>query len=146
MGQASRLRNILVVEDEFLISEVISQTLDRSRITRSTPWRARKLACNTSKTARAVDLLFTDINLPGEMDGVGLAERARKLEPQLPVVYASGRWGMLEQFAVDSELGGAAQALQHVARLRDGGRPARRRGRERAGHAAAMAGAAGLSA
>jgi DNA-binding LytR/AlgR family response regulator len=38
-----------------------------------------------------VDVLFTDINLPGSMDGVELAQRARELRPELPVVYASGR-------------------------------------------------------
>ena len=38
-----------------------------------------------------IDVLFTDINLPGEMDGAELASRARALRPDLPIVYASGR-------------------------------------------------------
>jgi DNA-binding LytR/AlgR family response regulator len=42
------------------------------------------------------DLLFTDINLPGEMDGAALAQRARDMRPQLPVVFATGRWTLLE--------------------------------------------------
>ena len=56
-----------------------------------------ELALQYLEAGSSVDLLFTDINLPGEMDGVALAERARKLKPHLPVVYASGRWGVLEQ-------------------------------------------------
>jgi CheY-like chemotaxis protein len=36
------------------------------------------------------DMIFTDINLPGELDGFDLAEKARALRPDLPVLYASG--------------------------------------------------------
>ena len=43
-----------------------------------------------------VDVLFTDINLPGGMDGAVLARRARELLPDLPVVYASGGVNMLD--------------------------------------------------
>ena len=39
---------------------------------------------------RSVCLLFTDIRLPGPMDGWGLAEAARALHPKLPVIYATG--------------------------------------------------------
>jgi CheY-like chemotaxis protein len=42
-----------------------------------------------------VDVLFTDINLPGKMDGAALARRARELLPNLPVIYASARATML---------------------------------------------------
>jgi PAS domain S-box-containing protein len=38
---------------------------------------------------REVDLLFTDVMMPG-MSGVELAERARNLRPDLPVLLASG--------------------------------------------------------
>jgi CheY-like chemotaxis protein len=37
-----------------------------------------------------VDLLFTDIRLPGSLDGWSLAEAARRLRPGLPVIYATG--------------------------------------------------------
>jgi CheY-like chemotaxis protein len=37
-----------------------------------------------------IDLLFTDIVMPGEPDGVALAERARELRPNLPVLYTTG--------------------------------------------------------
>ena len=39
-----------------------------------------------------LDVLFTDVNLPGRMNGAELAERARVLRPDLPIVYASGRY------------------------------------------------------
>ncbi|MBD3762768.1 MAG: response regulator [Rhizorhabdus sp.] len=37
-----------------------------------------------------LDLLITDIHLPGAIDGIGLAERARRTHPRLPVIYFSG--------------------------------------------------------
>ncbi len=43
---------------------------------------------------RAVDLLLTDIVMPGGLDGFALAREARKLSPDLPVVYMSGYTGI----------------------------------------------------
>ena len=43
-----------------------------------------------------IDVLFTDINLPGSMNGAELAERARELRPEMPIVYASGRFKLSE--------------------------------------------------
>jgi CheY-like chemotaxis protein len=37
-----------------------------------------------------LDLLFTDIVMPGDLHGFALAEKARALRPSLKVVYASG--------------------------------------------------------
>ncbi|MGP1257102.1 MAG: PAS domain S-box protein [Kiloniellales bacterium] len=37
-----------------------------------------------------IDILFTDIVMPGGMDGTQVAKAARKLRPDLPVVYATG--------------------------------------------------------
>ena len=37
-----------------------------------------------------IDLLFTDIIMPGGMDGLELAEAARKIRPRIAVLYTSG--------------------------------------------------------
>ena len=37
-----------------------------------------------------VDVLFTDIRLPGSFDGWDVAERYREAHPSLPVIYATG--------------------------------------------------------
>ncbi|MGC2415317.1 MAG: response regulator [Stellaceae bacterium] len=37
-----------------------------------------------------VDALFTDVVMPGQLDGIDLAIAARSLRPGLPVLYASG--------------------------------------------------------
>jgi len=43
--------------------------------------------------------LLTDINLPSGMDGTALARRARELQPNLAVIYASARAATLQQEA-----------------------------------------------
>ncbi len=37
-----------------------------------------------------IDLLFTDIRMPGDLDGWALARTARQMNPGLPVIYATG--------------------------------------------------------
>jgi CheY-like chemotaxis protein len=80
---------VLLVEDEVLISEPVSDAL-----------ADQGFAVHVAQTADAalqylegehdVDVLFTDINLPGQIDGAELANRARAMRPDLPIVYASG--------------------------------------------------------
>lgn len=95
MGQSRRV-NVLLVEDECLISEVISEALtDRGYAVHSV--MTAEEALQHLAAGADVDLLFTDINLPGGMDGALLATRIRETRPDLPVIYASGRWGLLEQ-------------------------------------------------
>jgi two-component system, response regulator PdtaR len=87
--------HVLFVEDEFLISEWVAQSLSEQGFSVQTVTNAddalRYLASDP------VDVLFTDINLPGSMDGAALARRAREMQPHLPVVYASARANMLDQ-------------------------------------------------
>ena len=40
-----------------------------------------------------IDVLFTDIVMDGELDGIALAERARLRRPALPIVLTSGYAG-----------------------------------------------------
>jgi CheY-like chemotaxis protein len=47
----------------------------------------------------AVDLLFTDIVMPGQLDGLALAKAASALRPDLKVLYTTG---YAQQFKPDS--------------------------------------------
>jgi CheY-like chemotaxis protein len=89
---------VLVVEDEALISETVCDALKAGGFnvhhTETADAALRYLQSNSN-----IDVLFTDINLPGEMDGAELASRAREMRPELPIVYASGRMS-------SSDLGG----------------------------------------
>jgi CheY-like chemotaxis protein len=94
---ASAPIHVLFVEDEFLISEWVSQSLSEQGFDVQTVTNAADALAHLA--ALPVDVLFTDINLPGGMDGAALARRAREMQPQLPVVYASARATLLKQDA-----------------------------------------------
>jgi CheY-like chemotaxis protein len=82
---------VLVVEDEILISNLIAEFLGDSGFAVHTVASAEE-ALAYVKSDGDVDVLFTDINLPGGMDGSTLAERVREQRPELPIVYCSGRY------------------------------------------------------
>jgi DNA-binding response OmpR family regulator len=85
--------HVLLVEDEILVNEWVTQSLsEQGFAVQSVTNAADALGYLASDP---VDVLFTDINLPGKMDGAALARRARELLPNLPVVYASARATML---------------------------------------------------
>lgn len=42
-----------------------------------------------------IDLLVTDIRLPGKVDGWAVAEEARRLRADLPVIYVTGYSGQV---------------------------------------------------
>jgi CheY-like chemotaxis protein len=48
---------------------------------------------------RSFDIVFSDIVMPGEMDGVGLAREIRVRRPDLPIVLTSGYSGTLKRTA-----------------------------------------------
>jgi CheY-like chemotaxis protein len=86
--------HVLLVEDELLISELVAESL----IDQGFSVHAVSNAADALRhlASAPVDILFTDVNLAGDMDGTTLAQCARELQPGLPVVYASGRSGALD--------------------------------------------------
>jgi CheY-like chemotaxis protein len=80
---------ILMVEDESLLLEVITADLEDAGFSVLQAATA-EIAMNILKAEASIDLLFTDIRLPGRMDGWQLAEAARTLRPGLPIIYATG--------------------------------------------------------
>ena len=86
-----RRTSVLVVEDEILISNLISEVLDDSGFAVHAVPDAEG-ALRYLDSGSDVDVLFTDINLSGRMDGSMLAEQVRARRPELPIVYCSGRY------------------------------------------------------
>jgi len=95
MGRGDPLISVLVVEDEVLISNLVADALSASGFLVHEVTTADE-ALEYMDSGAAIDVLFTDINLPGGMNGAELAARAREMRPEMPIVYASGRYKLSE--------------------------------------------------
>lgn len=79
---------VLVVEDDLLIREFVVEALREAGFhvvhastgEEALTWCKRQFA----------DVLVTDIQLPGKIDGWQIAEHCREHDPDLPVIYATG--------------------------------------------------------
>ncbi len=80
---------ILLVEDEQALRELSETNLKSLGYQVITASNARE-ALNYLKQDHAVDLLFSDVVMPGGMDGFELAYEACQLRPQLKVLMATG--------------------------------------------------------
>ena len=86
--------HVLFVEDEFFLSEWVAESLSEQGFAVESVSNAEDALRHL--TLAPVDVLLTDINLPGDMDGIALAHRARELLPGIPVVYASADTAALD--------------------------------------------------
>ena len=81
-------RSILLTEDEPLVRHCIAQEL---RDIGYVVYEAQEAVDALSVLEReAVDLLITDIRMPGAVDGLQLARRTREEHPETRVVLLSG--------------------------------------------------------
>ena len=102
-NSARRHARILMVEDNTDVTEVTSALIKQLGYT-------VRLAPDAIKALRMMeeesfDLVFTDIMMPGGMDGLELAKTIFKSRPRLPVLLASGSNQLVEE------------ALQHFTTL-----------------------------
>jgi CheY-like chemotaxis protein len=102
MAETPRV-SVLVVEDEPLILDIVADELNDAGF--------EVLLATTGEEAvaildreRRVDLLLTDIRLPGRLDGWGVAERARERFSAVPVIYVTGYSGEPARQVPDSIL------------------------------------------
>ena len=95
MGRGAAPISVLVVEDEVFISNLVADVLSASGFLVHEVTTADE-ALKYIDSGAAIDVLFTDINLPGGMNGAELATRAREIRPEMPIVYASGRYKLSE--------------------------------------------------
>jgi CheY-like chemotaxis protein len=82
-------RTILVVDDEALVRELVAQTLsDGGHHVLEAASGAE--AIEVLRTQPSVDLLITDVGLPGGLNGRQVAEVARQERPGLRVLFITG--------------------------------------------------------
>ena len=80
---------VLVVEDEPLLSETMVVELQEVGFTVIKAMSAEE-ALAVIDGEKPVDVLFTDIRLPGRLTGWDVAEHFRARNPMGPVIYATG--------------------------------------------------------
>ena len=89
------MATVLIVEDEILILEVIQTELEDAGYD--------VVVANNADDAIAVlearadiHLVFTDIDMPGSMDGLKLAAAVRHRWPPVQIIVTSGMWSPSE--------------------------------------------------
>jgi CheY-like chemotaxis protein len=95
MGQAAMPPTVLIVEDEAWISRLIADWLNDRGFAVHEAASGDEALAYIDHGGKA-DVMFTDVNLPGNIDGAQLAARVRQMRPELPIVYASGRHSLDE--------------------------------------------------
>jgi CheY-like chemotaxis protein len=84
-----RTARIIVVEDEVLVRALIAEELRLAGFSVIEADRADE-ALTYIKAGEQVDLVFSDIQTPGSLDGLRLAETLRDKYPDIPVILTSG--------------------------------------------------------
>ena len=86
---AERQVQILVVEDELFIGMFISDAFRDAGYTVIEAVDAHE-AVDILKAGKAVDLVFSDVRMPGSLDGIGLLRFIKERFSKLPVILVSG--------------------------------------------------------
>ncbi len=87
--ERSQRPTVLIVDDSADVAEVTSSLFEHlgyETVYRDSAEAALKLLADGTK----IDLVFTDIVMPGTIDGVGLAGAIRSRYPSLPVILTTG--------------------------------------------------------
>lgn len=94
---------VLVVEDEIILRMFIADSLRDEGYGVLEAGRAEE-ALTILDAGIEVDLLVTDVRMPGAMDGMGLALHSKQMAPGRPVIVSSGHLAPDDAERVDAFL------------------------------------------
>ncbi|CAO3425965.1 ATP-binding protein [Azospirillum endophyticum] len=83
-------RRLLLVEDDPIVGSMVAAALDEIGYAVLRAANAEEALALLSDGDQHIDILFSDVVMPGAMNGVDLAHAARRLRPGLPVVLTTG--------------------------------------------------------
>lgn len=86
---------ILLVEDEYLIRSIVAEELTESGFEVCMAEDGDQAAALIAEPPTAFSLLVTDIHMPGRLNGIAVARLMREQHPEVPVIYMTGRPGVL---------------------------------------------------
>jgi CheY-like chemotaxis protein len=90
MKAVQNIHSVLIVEDETLIRFLLSDYLTECGFQVMEAATADDAIEMLEGTRAPVDVVFSDVNMPGKIDGFGLARWLRVHRPDTPVLLASG--------------------------------------------------------
>jgi CheY-like chemotaxis protein len=93
---------VLIVEDEFLIRLTLAEVLSDEGYTVIEAETADE-AVKLLQAGPPIDVLLTDIQLPGQLDGKALVRHVRETQPDLPVIFMTGRPDTMDGRSPDSK-------------------------------------------
>jgi CheY-like chemotaxis protein len=105
---------VLVVDDEDLILEMMAEELEENGFRVLTASNGAE-ALATLDAGRAVDILVTDLSMPG-MDGLAVIRAAQVRYPGLPAVLLTGYAGDGAALAVGGAISGSFSLLRKPVR------------------------------
>ena len=85
-----RATTILVVDDEVLIRMAVSDFLQECGFKVLEAGNAAEAIQMIQSAQSVLDLVLSDIRMPGDLDGFGLSKWIRQHRPNLPVILTSG--------------------------------------------------------
>lgn len=88
-GQSRKV--IMVVEDDSLLRESLSLMLQDFGYSVVDAEDADEAISVAVKSVNRVDLVFADVDIPGALDGNGLAAWFTRYAPHVPVILTSGK-------------------------------------------------------
>ena len=90
LGDADRAA-VLVVEDEVLVRLLIADELRNAGFLVIEAVDAEE-ALSVLQTTPRIDLIFSDVRMPGQMDGIALAKTVSATWPEIKIVLTSGQY------------------------------------------------------
>jgi DNA-binding NtrC family response regulator len=87
---------VLVVEDEILVRMAIAMSLEDEGFIVFEASNADE-AIDFLNTRPAIEVMFTDIDMPGSMDGLELAAAVRDKWPQVKIIVTSGHHDLSDE-------------------------------------------------
>jgi PAS domain S-box-containing protein len=79
---------VLLVEDNPEVATVSARLLEQLGYT--VRWATDASAALAELEKDGIDIVFSDVVMPGKMDGIGLAKTIRKKNPQIPILLVTG--------------------------------------------------------
>ena len=83
------LVQVLVVEDEFLVQAQLAAPLEEAGFKALTAMKGAEAITILEREGADVRALITDVNLGGDLTGWDVAQKARELNPHIPVIYTT---------------------------------------------------------